>query len=55
MKQAPRGAVFEKRKFKKAEFLKVVYERLGNDVGNYFLLLQKKRQKDPSFPALSNT
>lgn len=50
MKQPPRGAIFERRKFKKVEFLKGVYERLGNDVGNYFLLLQEKRQNDPSFP-----
>jgi len=50
MKQPPHGATFEKRKFKKVEFLKGVYERLENDVGNYFLLLQEKRQNDSSFP-----
>lgn len=49
MKQPPRGAIFEKVKMQRVEFLKGALERLENEVGIYYKLLEEKKQSDPSF------
>lgn len=50
MKRPPRGAVFEKQKFTKVDFLRGVRERLENEVGSYFRLLDEERQRNSNFP-----
>ncbi len=49
MKKSPRGAIFEKIKMSRVDFLKGAVERLENEVGIYFKLLEEKKQTDPSF------
>lgn len=45
MKQPPRGAVFEKKKMSRTEFLQGALERLNNDVGSYFEMRDEYAKK----------
>lgn len=45
MKKPPKGAMFEKKKMKKAEFFEAALHRLVDDVGNYFIMLEEFNKK----------
>jgi hypothetical protein len=45
MKQPPKGAMFEKKKMKKVEFLEATLHRLNDDVGSYFVMLEEFNKK----------
>ena len=47
MKQPPRGATFEIKKMTRAEFLVAALQRLEDDIGTFFNLLEEHNKKSP--------